>query len=104
MSLLFPATSSDLAKGNWILASFFIAPLVVLMALWWRLYFPFEGLLLAFQLAVFAGLPLASVVWLRARKLVALGLHPYFSRGKGLQWRVLFVIYLGAVSILYAWF
>ncbi len=104
MSLLFPDTPAEVAKGNWGLALFLIAPLVVIMALWWRLYFSFAGLLLAFQLAVVVAIPLATVGWIRARKLVALGLHLYFPRGRKVQWRVLFVIYLGAVTILYAWF
>lgn len=82
---------------------FLIGPMTIPFVLWWQVYFTFEALMKVWPLAVPVGSVLGWLMYKRSARLVALGLHPYFSHRGHIPRKNILVLYLAMIFVTWGW-
>lgn len=103
MSMLSPTSREEIERSSWFFAAFFILPFVLLIAFWWGAYPSAHVRWVAVGAAVLLSLP--ATVWIvrRAKRLAEQGIHPYYSKTRPPPVRKYFLVWLGALLVVYMW-
>ncbi len=97
-----PHTGSSTLVG-WLFCFLLAIPAITLVCFSWRIFFAPEVHLWAFVAGLALGFPFTAITLARARKLIHLGLHPYWRHGVPSGLGVRFKVYSFFVAVAYAW-
>ena len=103
MSILVPVNARDVANASWLLVPLLVGPMVIPFLLWWTLYLRIETFMTVLPATMVLGPMLGGLMYWRAVRLVALGLHPVYGHSRPVSLTHAVGMVLTMTVVLWVW-
>lgn len=82
---------------------FLCGPMVLPLVFWWQVYLTFDAVMTVLPAALSLGAMLSWLIYRRALRLVAHGLHPYFSANRPMPRKDVVAMCMGLILVSWGW-